>query len=75
MSNEHKDWLYDQEQDKGENSLKNTRKKIVSATAECIIMDEVDVCDDCHGGFNSLGEHLDCRNCNNTGVKPKPKGA
>jgi len=43
--------------------------KPVGDKVDVIIMDEADVCPDCHGGFNSLGNHLDCRTCNSTGVK------
>lgn len=44
--------------------------KLVGKMVDIIIVDEADVCNDCHGGYNSLGIHLDCRTCNNTGIKP-----
>jgi len=36
--------------------------------------DIIDICPRCKGGFNSLDKHLDCRECNNTGLVKAKRG-
>ena len=65
MSNEYKDWLHDEEQEKKMKDKKETITVHKPASQDPTITPN---CPDCKGGLNAQGKHLDCRTCNNTGV-------